>query len=147
MFHPLHDAATMSGVTKFQRLTKLNFTSFSTHYVGIKPDNCICIVYGNYCIFGTEDLGQYILKALSDKQGGGKGLTLGICVAFIGLIFDNLIRTWVDQKKHLGILMQKFIVSIDQGTTSSRAILFDLKGKPNMYLNGIYSILSQRWMG
>ncbi|MCH1613279.1 MAG: glycerol kinase, partial [Flavobacteriales bacterium] len=26
--------------------------------------------------------------------------------------------------------MQKFIISIDQGTTSSRAILFDLKGKP-----------------
>ena len=26
--------------------------------------------------------------------------------------------------------MKKFIVSIDQGTTSSRAILFDLKGKP-----------------
>ena len=34
----------------------------------------------------------------------GVGLTLGLCVAFIGLIFDNLIRTWVDQrKKHLGI--------------------------------------------
>ena len=26
--------------------------------------------------------------------------------------------------------MKKFIVSIDQGTTSSRAILFNLKGKP-----------------
>ena len=53
---------------------------------------------------GTEDLGQYILKALSDKNGAGIGLTLGLCVAFIGLIFDNLIRTWVDQrKKHLGI--------------------------------------------
>ena len=53
---------------------------------------------------GTEDLGQYILKALSDKNGAGIGLTLGICVAFIGLIFDNLIRTWVNQrKKHLGI--------------------------------------------
>ena len=26
--------------------------------------------------------------------------------------------------------MKKFIVSIDQGTTSSRAILFDLRGKP-----------------
>ena len=26
--------------------------------------------------------------------------------------------------------MKKFIISIDQGTTSSRAILFDLKGKP-----------------
>jgi glycine betaine/proline transport system permease protein len=33
------------------------------------------------------------LKALSDKKGAGIGLTLGICVAFIGLIFDNLIRT------------------------------------------------------
>ena len=26
--------------------------------------------------------------------------------------------------------MKKFILSIDQGTTSSRAILFDLKGNP-----------------
>jgi glycerol kinase len=26
--------------------------------------------------------------------------------------------------------VKKFIISIDQGTTSSRAILFDLKGKP-----------------
>ena len=26
--------------------------------------------------------------------------------------------------------MAKFIISIDQGTTSSRAILFNLKGKP-----------------
>ena len=31
---------------------------------------------------GTEDLGQYILKALSDKNGAGIGLTLGLCVAF-----------------------------------------------------------------
>ena len=53
---------------------------------------------------GTEDLGQYILKAISDKKGAGIGLTLGICVAFIGLVFDHLIRTWVGQrKKHLGI--------------------------------------------
>jgi len=29
---------------------------------------------------------------------------LGLCVAFIGLIFDHLIRTWVGKrKKHLGI--------------------------------------------
>ena len=42
--------------------------------------------------------------ALSDKKGAGIGFTLGICVAFIGLIFDNLIRTWVEKrKKHLGI--------------------------------------------
>ena len=27
-------------------------------------------------------------------------------------------------------MMKKFIISIDAGTTSNRAILFDLKGKP-----------------
>ena len=47
---------------------------------------------------------RYILKALSDKKGAGIGLTLGICVAFIALIFDNLIRAYVQKrKKHLGI--------------------------------------------
>ena len=55
-------------------------------------------------VIGTEDVGQYNVKAVCDKNGAGIGLTLGICVAFIGLIFDNLIRTWVDKrKKHLGI--------------------------------------------
>ena len=39
-------------------------------------------------------LGQYIMKALSDLKGGGKALILGLCVAFIGLAVDNLIRTW-----------------------------------------------------
>ena len=49
-------------------------------------------------------LGEAYLKALSDKKGAGIGLTLGVCVAFIGLVFDHLIRTWVEQrKKHLGI--------------------------------------------
>ena len=50
---------------------------------------------------GTEDLGQYILKALSDRQGIGNGLMLGLCVAFIGLAVDNLIRTWANQQKKL----------------------------------------------
>ena len=45
----------------------------------------------------------YILKALSDLKGGGKGLILGICVAFIALAFDNLIRTYAEKrKKELG---------------------------------------------
>jgi len=102
----LHDAATMSGVNKFQRLTKIEIPlAFPHMMLGLNQT----IVFALFMVIigafiGTEDLGQYILKALSDKQGAGKGLTLGICVAFIGLIFDNLIRTWVDQrKKHLGI--------------------------------------------
>ena len=53
---------------------------------------------------GTDDLGQYILKSLSDKNGTGNGLTLGLCVAFIGLAVDQILRTWANQKKvQLGI--------------------------------------------
>ena len=47
---------------------------------------------------------QFILKALSDKNGTGNGLTLGLCVAFIGLAVDQVIRTWAtDRKKLLGL--------------------------------------------
>ena len=102
----LHDAATMSGVTKLQRLLKIEFPlAFPHMMLGLNQT----IVFALFMVIigafiGTEDLGQYILKALSDKKGAGIGLTLGLCVAFIGLIFDHLIRTWVGQrKKHLGI--------------------------------------------
>ncbi|MDA7780707.1 ABC transporter permease subunit [Candidatus Pelagibacter sp.] len=102
----LHDAATMSGVTKLQRLLKIEFPLAFLHMMlGLNQT----IVFALFMVIigafiGTEDLGQYILKALSDKKGAGIGLTLGLCVAFIGLIFDHLIRTWVGQrKKHLGI--------------------------------------------
>ena len=45
----LHDAATMSGVNKFQRLTKIEFPLAFPHYdAWIKSNNCICIVYGYY---------------------------------------------------------------------------------------------------
>ena len=55
-------------------------------------------------MIGTDDLGQYILKALSDKNGVGNGISLGLCVAFIGLAVDHLIRTWADgKKKELGL--------------------------------------------
>ena len=42
-----------------------------------------------------------ISEALSDLKGGGKGLILGLCVAFIGLAVDNLIRTWAERRKQL----------------------------------------------
>jgi glycine betaine/proline transport system permease protein len=102
----LHDAGSMSGVTKLQRLLNIEFPiAFPHMMLGLNQT----IVFALFMVIigafiGTEDLGQYILKALSDKKGAGKGLMLGICVAFIGLIFDNLIRTWVEKrKKHLGI--------------------------------------------
>ena len=52
-------------------------------------------------LFGTDDLGQLILKSLSDKNGIGNGITLGLCVAFIGLAIDQVIRTWANERKKL----------------------------------------------
>jgi len=99
----LHDAASMSGVTPLQRLLKIEFPLAFPHIMlGINQT----VVFALFMVIigafiGTEDLGQYILKALSDLKGGGKGLILGLCVAFIGLAVDNLIRTWANKRKKL----------------------------------------------
>ncbi len=99
----LHDAASMSGVTPMQRLLKIQFPLAFPHIMlGINQT----VVFALFMVIigafiGTEDLGQYILKALSDVKGGGKGLILGLCVAFIGLAVDNLIRTWANKRKKL----------------------------------------------
>ncbi len=99
----LHDAASMSGVTRLQRLLQIEFPLAFPHIMlGINQT----VVFALFMVIigafiGTEDLGQYILKALSDLKGGGKGLILGLCVAFIGLAVDNLIRTWAEKRKKL----------------------------------------------
>ena len=99
----LHDAGSMSGVTRLQRLFKIEYPLAFPHIMlGINQT----VVFALFMVIigamiGTEDLGQYILKALSDLKGGGKGLILGLCVAFIGLAVDNLIRTWAEKRKIL----------------------------------------------
>ena len=50
---------------------------------------------------GTTDLGQLILKSISEPQGTGIGITLGLCVAFIGLAVDQIIRTWANRRKKM----------------------------------------------
>ena len=99
----LHDAASMSGVTRLQRLFQIDFPLAFPHIMlGINQT----VVFALFMVIigafiGTEDLGQYIMKALSDAKGGGKALILGLCVAFIGLAVDNLIRTWANKRKKL----------------------------------------------
>ena len=99
----LHDAGSMSGVTRMQRLINIEFPLAFPHVMlGINQT----VVFALFMVIigafiGTEDLGQYILKALSDLKGGGKGLILGLCVAFIGLAVDNLIGTWAEKRKKL----------------------------------------------
>jgi len=99
----LHDAASMSGVTRIQRLFQIEFPLAFPHIMlGINQT----VVFALFMVIigafiGTEDLGQYIMKSLSDLKGGGKALILGLCVAFMGLAVDNLIRTWADKRKKL----------------------------------------------
>ncbi len=99
----LHDAGSMSGVNRFQRWLKIELPlAFPHMMLGVNQT----VVFALFMVIigafiGTEDLGQYILKALSDKQGIGNGLTLGLCVAFIGLTVDHLIRTWANKRKKL----------------------------------------------
>ena len=99
----LHDAASMSGVNRLQRWIKIELPmSFPHMMLGINQT----VVFALFMVIigamiGTDDLGQYILKALSDKNGIGNGLTLGLCVAFIGLAIDQVIRTWANDKKKI----------------------------------------------
>jgi len=99
----LHDAASMSGVTRLQRLFQIEFPLAFPHIMlGINQTVVFAlsmVIIGAF--IGTEDLGQYIMKSLSDLKGGGKALILGLCVAFIGLAVDNLIRTWANKRKKL----------------------------------------------
>ena len=97
----LLDAGAMSGVTRLQRWVKIELPLAFPHIMlGVNQT----VVFALFMVIigafiGTDDLGQYILKALSDKQGIGNGITLGLCVAFIGLAVDNLIRTWAAKRR------------------------------------------------
>lgn len=54
-------------------------------------------------LVGTRDLGQEVYIALT-KADTGRGIVAGLCVAFIAIIADRLIRAWASRKKReLGI--------------------------------------------
>ena len=97
----LHDAGTMSGVSRFQRWISIELPLAFPHIMlGVNQTVIFAlfmVIIGAF--IGTTDLGQLILKAISDAQGTGIGITLGLCVAFIGLAVDQIIRTWANERK------------------------------------------------
>ena len=97
----LQDAGTMSGVNRFQRWVTIELPmSFPHIALGVNQTVVFAlamVIIG--ALIGTDDLGQLILKAISDEVGIGNGLVLGLCVAFIGLAIDQILRTWADQRK------------------------------------------------
>ena len=102
----LQDAGTMSGVGRLQRWLSIELPmSFPHIALGVNQTVVFAlamVIIG--AMIGTDDLGQLILKSLSDKEGVGNGLILGLCVACIGLAIDQILRTWANQrKKALGL--------------------------------------------
>ena len=97
----IHDAGSMSGVNRFQRWLSMELPlSFPHMALGLNQTVVFAlsmVVIG--ALIGTDDLGQLILKSLSDKAGVGNGLILGFCIAFIGLAVDQILRTWANQRK------------------------------------------------
>ncbi|MBM3585175.1 MAG: ABC transporter permease subunit [Alphaproteobacteria bacterium] len=49
-------------------------------------------------LVGTRDLGQETLIALS-KSDPGQGLVAGVCVAFIAIVADRLLRAWIARRR------------------------------------------------
>ncbi|WP_423906760.1 ABC transporter permease [Candidatus Spongiihabitans sp.] len=102
----LHDAGSMAGVGRIQRYFFIELPmSFPHLALGVNQTVVFAlamVIIG--ALIGTDDLGQLILKSLSDREGIGNGLILGLCVAFIGLAIDQILRTWANQrKKALGL--------------------------------------------
>ncbi|MDK1082278.1 MAG: ABC transporter permease subunit [Anaerolineae bacterium] len=99
----LHDAGSMSGVSRFQRWVSIELPLAFPHIMlGVNQTVIFAlfmVIIGAF--IGTTDLGQLILKAISDARGTGIGIILGLCVAFIGLAVDQLIRTWANNRKQM----------------------------------------------
>ena len=99
----LHEAGSMSGVNRLQRWLTIELPLSLPHMMlGVNQTvvfSLFMVIIAAY--IGTDDLGQLILKSLSDRHGIGNGLTLGLCVAFIGLAIDQVVRTWAAERKRL----------------------------------------------
>jgi glycine betaine/proline transport system permease protein len=97
----LQDAGSMMGVSRLQRWVSIELPLAFPHIMlGINQTVIFAlfmVIIGAF--IGTTDLGQLILKAISEPQGTGIGITLGLCVAFIGLAADQILRTWANNKK------------------------------------------------
>ncbi|MEX0304541.1 MAG: ABC transporter permease [Leisingera sp.] len=96
----LIEAADMSGATRAQTLWKVRLPmALPTIMVGVNQSVMFSLFMVIIAAFiGTQDLGQEMQRALSSTDVG-KGLVLGLAVAFMGLMVDHLVTTWARTKK------------------------------------------------
>ncbi|ESR27163.1 ABC transporter permease [Lutibaculum baratangense] len=96
----LHEAVRMAGADGRQRLLNMELPMALPHIlVGINQTIMFALFMVIIAAFiGTQDLGQELMRALSANDIG-KGLTLGLCVASIGLLFDHILTEWARRRK------------------------------------------------
>ena len=99
------DAAVSVGCSKFQILRRVQLPlSLPDIMLGVNQTLMMGLsMLVITALVGTRDLGQETLIALS-KVDPGRGITAGICVAFIAIVVDRLINAWSQKrKKELGL--------------------------------------------
>ena len=103
--HDIVEAAITSGCTPRQVLWKVRMPlAFPAIMLGINQT----IMYALFMVviaafIGTTDLGQEIFRSKADNNAG-QSLVVGLCIAFMGLIADQLINAWArERKKVLGL--------------------------------------------
>ena len=99
------DEATTAGCTKFQILRRVQLPlSLPDIMLGVNQTLMMGLsMLVITALVGTRDLGQETLIALS-KVDPGRGITAGICVAFIAITVDRLINAWsYNRKLELGL--------------------------------------------
>ena len=100
--HHIVEAATTSGCTENQILWKVRMPIAMPEIVlGLNQT----LMFGLFMVMiagfiGTVDLSQEIFRALTFNDGG-KGLVIGLCVAFIGLTADRLLVEWAERRKRM----------------------------------------------
>ena len=103
--HALIEAAITSGCTRRQVLWKVQLPlAFPEIMLGINQTIMFALFMVIIAAFiGTTDLGQEIFRSLTFNDAG-KGLVVGLCVAFLGLTADRLITAWAsERKRQLGL--------------------------------------------
>jgi glycine betaine/proline transport system permease protein len=96
----LVEAARAMGCTRFQVLRRVQLPlALPDIMLGINQTLMMGLsMLVITALVGTRDLGQQTLIALS-KVDPGRGLTAGICVAFIAISADRMIQTWARHKR------------------------------------------------
>ena len=98
--HHIVEAAITSGCTPRQILWKVRLPlAFPEIMLGVNQTIMFALFMVIIAGFiGTQDLGQEIFKSLTFNDAG-KGIVIGLCVAFLGLTADALITEWAKRRK------------------------------------------------